>query len=71
MLRTAGFAICTSSRIACVAHRFTMIEAMLILATITCRFRLVTAQTPPADPFPSITLGPRGRIPAQVETRTA
>jgi hypothetical protein len=37
-----------------------MIEAALIVATITRRFRLVTGQTPPADPFPSITLGQSG-----------
>ncbi|MGT2477866.1 cytochrome P450 [Methylobacterium oryzae CBMB20] len=53
----------------CIAHRFAMIEAVLILATIARRFRLVTDQTSPADPFPSITLSPRGGIDAQVEAR--
>jgi len=53
----------------CIAQRFAMVEAVLILASIKRRFRLVPSQQGPVEPFPSITLRPAGPVRFRVEAR--
>ncbi len=52
----------------CIGERFAMMEAVLVLATILRRFRLVMAGPDPV-PFPSITLRPDGGPIMRVEAR--
>ena len=46
----------------CIGNSFAMMEAVLLLATIARRFRMVAVSTEPVVPFPTITLRPRGGI---------
>jgi cytochrome P450 len=46
----------------CIGNRFAMMEAVLILATIMQRFRLIWTGERPIAPMPSITLRPKGGV---------
>ncbi|AWN40765.1 cytochrome P450 [Methylobacterium durans] len=53
----------------CIAHRFAMMEAVLILASIVRRFRLEPCSKQPIAPLASITLSPLGSVRNRVEAR--
>lgn len=53
----------------CIGAAFATTEAMLILATIAQKYRLVSAETAPISPVPSMTLRPKGPIPMRVTAR--
>jgi cytochrome P450 len=53
----------------CIAQRFAVIEAVLILASVARRCRLVPLQEGAVAPFPSITLRPAGPVRFRVESR--
>jgi cytochrome P450 len=55
----------------CIGHRFAMMEAMLLLATIARRFRFTWQSDYPATPFPSITLRAQDRMWMKVVGHTA
>ena len=55
----------------CIGHRFAMMEAMLLLATIAQRFRFTWQSQYPATPFPSITLRAQDRMWMKVVGHTA
>jgi cytochrome P450 len=46
----------------CIGNQFAMMEAILILATVAPRFRLVRVSERPVTPFTSITLRPDGGV---------
>ena len=52
----------------CIAQRFAVMEAVLILASIARRFRLVPTQEGPVVPFPSITLRPAAAVRFRLES---
>ena len=53
----------------CIGAAFAMTEALLILATIARRFRLVSVEKRPVPPVPSLTLRPKGAIWMRIEAR--
>jgi len=53
----------------CIGQRFAMIEAMLILTTMTQRFSAEWQKDRKVTPFPSITLRPRGGVWLKLEDR--
>jgi cytochrome P450 len=53
----------------CIAQRFAVMEAVLILASIARRFRLLPSQDTPVVPFPSITLRPASPVQFRIEAR--
>jgi cytochrome P450 len=53
----------------CLGNHFALTEAVLVLATITTRFRLEVAPGHSLTLFPSITLRPKGGIPMVVRER--
>ncbi len=53
----------------CIGHRFAMMEAILIFATIIQRFQLKWQRERPVVPFPSITLRPKGGVWVKVTAR--
>jgi cytochrome P450 len=53
----------------CIAQRFAVMEAVLILASIARRNRLVPSQDTLVVPSPSITLRPAGPVPFRIEAR--
>jgi cytochrome P450 len=53
----------------CIGNRFAMMEAVLLLATIARRFRLRLQSQDAIEPFPSITMRPRGGVPVVLEER--
>ncbi|MBK8211995.1 MAG: cytochrome P450 [Rhodospirillales bacterium] len=54
----------------CIGRSFAMIEAVLVLATLFRRFRLVASwPAPPVEPCPSITLRPAGAVRLVVSRR--
>ena len=54
----------------CIGNSFAMMEAVLLLATIAQRFRMVPISEQPVVPFPTITLRPRGGITLRLEPRS-
>lgn len=52
----------------CIGNHFAMLEAVLILATVARRVRLVTTGPRP-ELVPSITMRPKGRVPVRVSPR--
>lgn len=52
----------------CIGHRFAMMEAVLLLATMARRVNVEPVGPPPA-PFPSITLRPEGGVHVRVSAR--
>ncbi len=55
----------------CIGSSFAMMEAVLVLATVTRKFRLTSAPGYSVAPWPSITLQPRGGIHLKIEKRGA
>jgi cytochrome P450 len=55
----------------CIGNRFAMMEAVLLLASITRRFRLELDPDCPLVPFPSITLRPAHGVRMRIEARSA
>jgi cytochrome P450 len=53
----------------CIGASFAMTEALLILATIVRRFRLVSVEKLPVSPVPSLTLRPKDAIRMRIEAR--
>lgn len=53
----------------CVAQRFAVMEAVLILASMARRYSLVPVQQGPVAPFPSITLRPAAPVRFRVHAR--
>ncbi|MDQ3606818.1 MAG: cytochrome P450 [Gemmatimonadota bacterium] len=53
----------------CIGNRFAMMEAVLLLATITRCFRLVGQPDHPVVPYPTITLRPEGGVRVKVARR--
>ena len=53
----------------CIGNHFALLEAVLVLATVARRVRLNTTGPRP-ELVPSITLRPRGRVPARVALRS-
>ena len=53
----------------CIGNAFAMMEAILILATIAQRFRLVMLPGPPVKPTPYVTLRPERGIRVRLERR--
>lgn len=53
----------------CIAQRFAVMEAVLILASLVRRYGLVPAQGVPVVPFPSITLRPAGPVTFRLHAR--
>jgi cytochrome P450 len=53
----------------CIAQRFAVMEAVLILASMARRCRLAPPQEEPVVPFPSITLRPAGPVRLRVHAR--
>lgn len=53
----------------CVGEGFAWTEAMLVLATLAARWRLVPARPGPVVPEPSVTLRPRGGLYVRPEAR--
>ena len=53
----------------CIGHRFAMMEAVLILATMAQRFSMEWQSDRPVTPFPSITLRPKGGVWVRLEER--
>jgi cytochrome P450 len=52
----------------CIGHRFAMLEAVLLLATIARRVRLRPTRATAPTPFPTVTLRPDS-VPARIEPR--
>jgi cytochrome P450 len=46
----------------CVGNNFAMLEAMLVLALILQRYSFKLASPEPVEPFPTITLRPKGGV---------
>jgi len=55
----------------CIGNRFAMIEAVLLLATMLQRFRFEWQSDRKVEPFPSITLRPRGGVWVRLHARGA
>lgn len=55
----------------CIGNNFAMMEAVLLLATITQRFRFERIDAAPVEPFPSITLRPNGGVQLRCIKRSA
>jgi cytochrome P450 len=53
----------------CIGNSFAMMEAVLLLATIARTFRIAPTSASPVEPFPTITLRPRGGVWARVQRR--
>jgi cytochrome P450 len=53
----------------CIGNTFAMMETVLVLATITPRFRFTAVPSHPVVPWPTFTLRPRYGIPAVVTPR--
>lgn len=53
----------------CLGHRFAMMEAVLVLATVLQQNRLAAACERLPEPYASITLRPRGGVPVTVHRR--
>ncbi len=53
----------------CIGNGFAMMEAVLLLATIARKFRVRVTDPAQVTPIPTMTLRPRGGIPAVVEAR--
>ena len=53
----------------CIGNRFAMMEAMLILATVAQSFTFANEAKQPIVPSPSITLRPKGGVPARLIAR--
>lgn len=53
----------------CIGHRFAMIEAVLMLATLMQRFSVEWQADRPIEPFPSITLRPGGGVWVRLSAR--
>jgi cytochrome P450 len=54
----------------CIGNQFALIEAHLTVATIAQRYRFRLAPGYTAEPWPLITLRPRGGMPMTIEART-
>jgi cytochrome P450 len=54
----------------CIGNRFAQMEAVLVLATLGRRFRLLRAQEGQVRPLPTMTLRPDGPMPMRVASRT-
>ena len=54
----------------CIGSSFAMMEAMLVLATVSQQFRLTAAPGYAVKPWPAITLQPRGGISLRIEKRS-
>jgi cytochrome P450 len=52
----------------CIGNSFAMMEAVLVLATIARKFKLTRISDEPVQPFPTITLRPRGGVTLRVES---
>lgn len=55
----------------CIGEGFSMMEAIILLASITQSFRLDYHSSEPVTPFPSITLTPGGGMKMKVSARTS
>jgi len=55
----------------CIGEGFSMMEAIILLASITQSFRLDYHSIEPVTPFPSITLTPGGGMKMKVSARTS
>ena len=53
----------------CIGERFALMEAVLILASIAQKYRLIYTADQAPKPFPSITLRPAGGVPVRLEAR--
>ncbi len=53
----------------CIGEGFSMMEAIILLATITQQYRLEYDALAPVEPFPSITLTPQGGIKMSISRR--
>ncbi len=53
----------------CIGHRFAMMEAVLMLATMVQHVTLEWQRDRPVEPFPSITLRPKGGVWVKVKKR--
>jgi cytochrome P450 len=53
----------------CIGNTFAMMEAVLLLATIAQKFSFGRVSGPPVQPFPTITLRPRGGVTLRVASR--
>jgi cytochrome P450 len=53
----------------CIGNTFALQEAVLLLATIAPRFRFTMASAEPVRTQPTVTLRPRGGIPAVLAKR--
>jgi cytochrome P450 len=53
----------------CIGERFALMEAVLILAALVQRFRFDHDGQAPPEPFPSVTLRPRGGVPMRLAAR--
>ncbi|MDB6123950.1 MAG: cytochrome family protein [Pedosphaera sp.] len=53
----------------CIGNSFAMMEAMLVLATVSQQFRLTAAPGYAVEPWPAITLQPRDGISLKIERR--
>ena len=53
----------------CIGNAFAQMEAVLVLAAIAQRFRLVPVPGPPVRPVPSVTLRPDSPVPMRLERR--
>ena len=53
----------------CIGSSFATTEALLLLATIARKFRLVNVNPSTVVPVPSLTLRPKGSIPMRIESR--
>jgi cytochrome P450 len=53
----------------CIGSTFAMMEAVLVLATITQRYKIGVLQDPPVEPLPTITLRPKHGVRALLTRR--
>ena len=54
----------------CIGNSFAMMEAVLVLATVSQKFRLTASPGYQIQPWPAITLYPKGGVSLKVESRT-
>ena len=55
----------------CIGNSFAMMEAVLVLATVAQKFRLTASPGYQIQPWPAITLHPKGGVSLKVESRTS
>src|SRR5437899_2304 len=55
----------------CIGNNFALLEVVLVLATLTQRYRFTLAPGHAVEPFPTFTLRPKDGLPALITPRPA